>query len=80
MSLAIENARLHSDVLSKMKEVDATNLKLAKTLGKLTDSEEKVRSTIEAVTEGIYYHRSARPHYDINDAGLKIHGYSAKPN
>jgi len=41
MSLAIENARLHGDVLAKMQEVDATNLKLAKTLEKLTDSEEK---------------------------------------
>ena len=79
MSLAIENARLHSDVLSKMKEVDATNLKLAKTLGKLTDSEEKVRSTIEAVTEGIITTDLHGRITDINDAGMKIHGYSAKP-
>jgi PAS domain S-box-containing protein len=78
MSLAIENARLHSDVLAKMQEVDATNLKLAKTLEKLTDSEEKVRSTIEAVTEGIITTDPQGRITDINDATLKMHGYSCK--
>jgi PAS domain S-box-containing protein len=78
MSLAIENARLHGDVLAKMQEVDATNLKLAKTLEKLTDSEEKIRSTIEAVTEGIITTDMHGSITDVNDAALKMLGFSVK--
>jgi PAS domain S-box-containing protein len=53
LSLAIENARLHTDVLIKMKEVDAANLQLAKTLEKLTASEEKYRNVVELAKDGI---------------------------
>jgi PAS domain S-box-containing protein len=78
VALAIENARLHGNLLLTMKELAQTNINLAGTLKRLTESEEKVRRTIETVTEGIIVTDMDGWILDINDTGLKMCGYSEK--
>ncbi len=78
VSLAIENSRLHSDLLSKIDEKELINDNLEEALKQLTDSEEKARQTIETVTDGIIVTDTEGEITDINHAGLKMCNLSRK--
>jgi len=74
VSVAIENARLHADALSRMKEADLAKKDLEATLRSLSDSEEKLRLTLESVSEGITVSDLKGKILQVNDAALSMHG------
>ena len=77
-SVAIQNARLHAAVLSRMKEAEVARKNLETALNRLAESKEKLRLTIESVAEGITVTDLAGNVLQVNEAVVGMHGYDNK--
>jgi PAS domain S-box-containing protein len=69
LSIAIENAMLHENLVTRIHELESTKNNLA-------DSEEKMRLTLEAASEAIMVTASDGKIIQANDEVINLHGYT----
>jgi PAS domain S-box-containing protein len=78
VAAAIEKSKLHADVVHRMLETETSRNNLKDAMDALAKSEELLKRTIGAVTDGIVVTDLKGIITDVNEATLKILGYSDK--
>jgi PAS domain S-box-containing protein len=68
LSIAIENTRLHQNLITRIQELETTKKSLA-------DSEEKMRLTLESASEAIIVTSEKGKIRQANEVAINLHGY-----